>query len=148
MTKEFVVQSPEDFSVVIDFILETNHASGLCIVLRGDLGAGKTTFTQQLAKRLGVSEPVTSPTFTIMKQYSLRHAQFSQLVHIDAYRFEDESEAKPLQLERVLEESQSIVCVEWPERIASIIPSNAVSVSLVVNADESRTVRVDGKEDK
>lgn len=112
------------------------------IVLSGELGAGKTTFVQQLAAHLGVREPITSPTFTIMKQYPLVHEQFDTLVHIDAYRFEDESEAVPLRLGEIMQTPRTITCLEWPERIAAVVPQNAVRVQIEIAEGEKRTVTV------
>lgn len=143
MTKEFLVPTLDDFAPVFDVLLADDYSSTLLIALHGDLGAGKTAFTQQLAKYLGVAETVTSPTFTIMKQYVLPGGLFNQLIHIDAYRFEAESEAKPLRLERVFIQPHTVVCVEWPERIEGLIPKQAVHIHIAVNPDQSRTVRVD-----
>lgn len=114
----------------------------MVITLEGDLGAGKTTFTQELGRNLGVTEQVTSPTFTIMKQYELDHELFDTLVHIDAYRFESEEEARPLRLEEIFTIPRAIVCVEWPERIPSLIPKTATSLTISIIEDEKRLVTV------
>ena len=113
------------------------------VTLTGDLGAGKTTFTQQLAKHLGVTEPVTSPTFGIMKSYELLdHPQFDQLVHIDAYRIDDISEAGPLRLVELWQQPRTLICLEWPERIAEILPPEIVAVQIEIGDGELRKVTV------
>src|ERR1700741_1595530 len=71
-----------------------DHA--LLVTLSGELGAGKTSFTQGLARALGVSEPITSPTFVLEKVYELSNQPFSRLVHIDAYRLDGEKSLTPL----------------------------------------------------
>lgn len=113
---------------------------GQVIALRGNLGAGKTAFTQALAKTLGVSEHVVSPTFVIMRIYETNDERFKKLVHIDAYRIEDEEEVKVLRLEDFLHESGIIVCIEWPERIPSYVRDDALTITFAMNEDESRTV--------
>lgn len=146
MQKSYQVKKPEEFKVVIaDILVYQNAASLECLVISlvGDLGAGKTTFTQELGKMLGISESIVSPTFMIMKSYKVEHEQFDVLTHIDAYRFESEEEACPLQLAEVLKRSRSIVCVEWPERISSYIPKTAVSVSITILEEGSRQVIVE-----
>jgi tRNA threonylcarbamoyladenosine biosynthesis protein TsaE len=149
MIQEFLVRKQQDFTPVIEFVLGTTVTEvAFVIALSGDLGAGKTAFTQELAKFLGVTEVVTSPTFTIMKQYPLEGQLFNQLVHIDAYRLEDESEVVPLRLQEIFNAPKTIVCLEWPERIAALIPSTAVRVSIGINPDETRTVRVELPERK
>lgn len=144
-SKEFTVATPVDFVSVIERILaQPAPSSGaFCVCLTGDLGAGKTTFTQQLAKHLGVTEHVTSPTFGIMKSYELiDHPDYDQLVHIDAYRIEDISEAGPLRLEEVFQTTRTLVCLEWPENIAEILPEDRVSVTLEAGEGEERIVTV------
>ncbi|MCA9354082.1 MAG: tRNA (adenosine(37)-N6)-threonylcarbamoyltransferase complex ATPase subunit type 1 TsaE [Candidatus Kaiserbacteria bacterium] len=142
MGKTYQVSVPSDFNLVANDLLSGMTGEVLVIALSGDLGAGKTTFTQELAKNLGVTEPITSPTFTIMKQYELSHDRFDTLVHIDAYRFEDESEAEPLRLKEVFTQPRTIVCVEWPEQIASYIPESAVRVDISITEGEVRVVTV------
>jgi tRNA threonylcarbamoyladenosine biosynthesis protein TsaE len=145
MQKSYQIDKPEEFGIVIADILYYQKMANediLVVTLQGDLGAGKTTFTQELGKVLGVSEPIVSPTFTIMKSYELEHEQFDTLVHIDAYRFESEEEARPLRLEEVFSTARAIVCVEWPERISSLIPKTAVSVAITITEGEKRQVVV------
>ena len=145
MNKDYIVTKPQDFGEVIDDILAWHKDSAqptLVIALKGDLGAGKTTFTQTLGKHLGVEEAITSPTFTIMKQYELSDDRFDSLVHIDAYRIESEDETKPLRLEEIFIQPSTVVCVEWPEQIPSIVPDTAVLVSLNIIENETRNVTI------
>ena len=82
---------------------------GEIIVLNGDLGAGKTTFTKGFAKAVGVNVPVTSPTFTLMKRYEGR----LKLYHFDLYRIEDVSELEELGFDEYLGEEGSVCLIEW-----------------------------------
>jgi len=145
MEKNYLVPKPEDFSILINDILnlfKRDKNDSLVITLEGDLGAGKTTFTQELGKELGLSEPITSPTFTIIKQYELSKGDFDQLVHIDAYRIESEDELGPLHIETMLRQPKTIFCIEWPKIIGSIIPNNSVKVSISITESEVRQVQV------
>lgn len=145
MKQIFTIEKPADFSVVVDTILHLpgadNRNSALVIALRGDLGAGKTTFTQVLGRALGVTQIITSPTFIVMKSYDIDHEQFDTLVHLDAYRIEDESELGPLKLAESLHKPRTIVCIEWPERIPKIIPKEACWIDIkIVKADERQAI--------
>lgn len=110
------------------------------LALSGELGAGKTTFVQTLAKKLGVHEHVTSPTFVIMRTYETTHETFTTLVHIDAYRVEDAREMEVLAIPELFNAAGTIVCIEWPERIASLIPKDARRISFILKSNDSRTV--------
>lgn len=82
---------------------------GEIIVLNGDLGAGKTTFTKGLALAFGIHNPVTSPTFTIMKRYEGR----LKLYHFDLYRIEEEDELEELGFDEYLGEEGAVCVIEW-----------------------------------
>jgi tRNA threonylcarbamoyladenosine biosynthesis protein TsaE len=108
--------------------------------LSGELGAGKTTFTQALAEALGVMETVTSPTFVVMKRYPTQHETFQTLVHIDLYRIDDVSELVPLRIKEELANPRSLVVVEWPERAPGAIPMTATPIAFTVGEANSRTI--------
>lgn len=98
------------------------------LALQGPLGAGKTTFAQALARELGVEGSVQSPTYVLMKSYPTTHAVFSTLVHIDAYRLENPQEFLALKPEGFFKSPQTLVCIEWPERVAGILPKPDLTV--------------------
>ena len=100
------------------------------VAISGELGAGKTTFSQFLAESLGLKEKVISPTYIIFRQYDLAGGSFKSLMHIDAYRLEKEAEAGAIELPKILAEKRSLVLIEWPEKIASLLPKNYYLVSL------------------
>ncbi|MFT5849402.1 MAG: tRNA threonylcarbamoyladenosine biosynthesis protein TsaE [Patiriisocius sp.] len=109
--------------------------------LHGDLGAGKTTFTQVLARTLGVTEIVTSPTFVVMKKYPLENQAFEELVHIDAYRIEEIDEMRVLGFESLLEEKETIMCIEWAENIKELLPKDTIHVTFE-HAGENRNITI------
>lgn len=109
--------------------LKSEKSTGSTVLaLHGDLGAGKTTFVQSLAKEVGVSDVVTSPTFVIMKKYSTESSQWPNLVHIDAYRLDEIEELKVLGLEGELSDSNNLICIEWAEKVKSLLPENTINL--------------------
>jgi tRNA threonylcarbamoyladenosine biosynthesis protein TsaE len=108
------------------------------VALHGDLGVGKTTWVQGMAMGLGVSEPVTSPTFTL---YTLHRGRTTLLAHLDAYRLGSEREAEDLLLHEFLV-SPWCLAIEWPERIPGWIPGNAWHVDLAICEGERHKVRL------
>ena len=107
------------------------------VALSGDLGAGKTTLAQAVARALGVRESVISPTFVIMKLYETKDAAYRQLVHIDAYRLNSGAELERLGWKELLSDPENLILLEWPERVPEALPKNAHRVSLShVNEDE------------
>lgn len=113
------------------------------IALAGDLGVGKTAFTKELAKLLGVKEVVTSPTFVIMKSYPItNHPFFKTLTHIDAYRIESEDEIQVLGFTELLKDTTQLICIEWPLRIKNSIPNDARIIAFTLQNDV-RTITYD-----
>jgi len=98
---------------------------GDVIVLNGDLGAGKTTFTQGFAAGLGVTEPVTSPTFTLVQEYVGAH----RLHHLDLYRLSGPDEVQDLALDELLDDG-GITIIEWGDRMAAQLPADRLTVSI------------------
>lgn len=109
------------------------------VTLSGELGAGKTAFTKAVANALGVSDMVASPTFVLEKVYRLPEGQaFKQLVHIDAYRLESGKELSALGFDEIMRDPHTLILLEWPEKVADMLPLPAVRLSLSVAEDGSR----------
>ena len=111
------------------------------IALSGELGAGKTAFSQALARELGVEENVVSPTFVIMKTYETRSRHYRRMVHIDAYRLNSHEELMRLGWAEVLSDPDTVVLIEWPEQVAGAMPPNAKAVSLSHVSETERRMR-------
>ena len=107
------------------------------LALHGDLGVGKTTFVQGLAAGLGIQDPVTSPTFNLYTLYDGSR----RLLHLDAYRLENEAQVESLMLEDFLV-SPWIAAIEWPGRIPDWLPANSWHLDLGITADERHTLRL------
>lgn len=108
------------------------------LALHGDMGVGKTTFVQGLARGLRISETVTSPTFTI---FTLHRGGTRLLAHLDAYRLENDRQAGELMLEDFLT-SPWCLAVEWPDRIAAWLPAGTWHLDLGITDDERHTIRL------
>lgn len=111
--------------------------AGDVICLQGDLGAGKTTFVQGIAKGWGSLDPVSSPTFVIVNVY--RRADRSQLFHMDAYRLDSTPEAEELDMDSML--AQGPLLIEWPERINGLVPKERLWVQLAHIDEEEREMK-------
>ncbi len=133
---EMVIETPADLGVLARRVLEVagerraSRAAATVLALFGELGAGKTAFTQALAEHLGVVAQVTSSTFVVMRFYPIpAHDFFRQLVHSDAYRVESLAEMEVLGFDDVLKDEHNLICIEWAERVADMLPKDAVHVS-------------------
>jgi tRNA threonylcarbamoyladenosine biosynthesis protein TsaE len=104
----------------------------------GKLGAGKTTLIQQMCKLLGVKEAVTSPTFNLVNEYS---GTTETIYHFDFYRISSEQEAYDIGTDEYLD-SGNFVFVEWPERIPTLLPEDAIHIKIAVDQNEKRNFTV------
>ncbi|HWD88944.1 MAG TPA: tRNA (adenosine(37)-N6)-threonylcarbamoyltransferase complex ATPase subunit type 1 TsaE [Mucilaginibacter sp.] len=100
----------------------------------GDMGAGKTTFIQSLCTALGVHEPVTSPTFSIVNEYT---GTSGKLYHFDFYRLKKQEEALDMGYEEYFY-SGSYCFIEWPEKIPDLLPEHYIRVDIQVLSDTER----------
>ncbi len=98
---------------------------GGVVALHEDLGGGKTTFTQGIAKGLGIKNRIISPTFVIVRTYKLK---FKKFYHIDLYRVQSKDDIEGLGIEEILENSENIVVIEWPERLGDLLPKKRIDV--------------------
>ena len=108
------------------------------LALHGDLGVGKTTFVQGLARGLGITAPVTSPTFTL---YTLHHGPRRLLIHLDAYRLARAEDVDTLMLDDFLV-SPYCLAIEWPENIAARLPVDSLHLDLGIGADGRHPIRL------
>ena len=109
--------------------------------LIGDVGTGKTTFTRGLAEGLQVSEPVTSPSFTISKRYAFVTAahQPGELIHYDFYRLDDPGIMRD-ELAEAIAQPDTVIVVEWGSDVADLLPASKYQLHFQLNADGTRTI--------
>lgn len=120
-----------------------NREKAVVYGLRGDLGAGKTTLLQGFAKGLGIKEKVTSPTFVIMNRFDIKFEKFTNFYHLDCYRIEDVKEIESLGFSEIISNPQNIVCIEWPEKIESILPVDLISVKFKILEGDNREITIE-----
>lgn len=116
--------------------LEKDEEHAVLLTLQGDLGAGKTAFTKELATILGVTEHITSPTFVLAKEYNLQDQEFKTLIHIDAYRLEGDESLRPVGFEELLQNPNNLIVLEWPERVEEGLPAWRNKIQIVLDGDK------------
>lgn len=127
------------------------------VALTGDLGSGKTAFVKSVAKQLGITDHIVSPTFIIAKFYPLpgsnepeelfenaqeerAHPRFHELIHIDAYRIEDPKEAEVLRLHELLDDERKLIFIEWPEQLGSELPQGNIMLQFKFINETTRSI--------
>jgi tRNA threonylcarbamoyladenosine biosynthesis protein TsaE len=121
---------------------ETDKDTATVIALKGELGSGKTTLTQEIAKILKVKESVISPTFVIIKKYKVEDKFFRHLIHIDAYRLNNSEELRKLGWQEIFENKTNLIIIEWPEQVPECIPKNACKIVLTHKKENIRTIKL------
>jgi tRNA threonylcarbamoyl adenosine modification protein YjeE len=106
------------------FNCPNKEKTALIIGLKGDLGAGKTTFVQGFALGLGIKKRILSPTFIIFNKYKLKSNNFDNFYHFDCYRIENYEEMNSIEFEKIILNPKNMVIIEWPEKIKKIVPKN------------------------
>lgn len=127
----------EDISLAADFILK--NVTSKTLLFNGVMGSGKTTLIKALVNRLGSTDNVSSPTFSIVNEYN---ANGSTVFHFDFYRIENEYEALDIGVEDYM--SQNNWCfLEWAEKISNLIPNNVNYINFKESEDDTRTIEID-----
>lgn len=110
---------------------------GVVIALYGELGSGKTTFVQGLARGIGIKKRIISPTFVMVRQYPI-----TNFFHVDLYRINTIEEIKNLGLEELWEDPQNIVAIEWAEKAKNILPLKRIEVFFAHRDKNKRKIRI------
>lgn len=116
------------------------------IVLRGGLGAGKTTFTKALTQFLNINETASSPTFTLVNEYSFKDENgiLKKIFHSDWYRLKSEEEAVDAGMEDMLLQENAICIIEWPEKAEGLLPANKLDIRFEINDERERKLVISG----
>ena len=133
--KSYISQSAEETQKIAAEIA-ANLRAGDVVALTGDLGAGKTAFVRGVAKAFGVSEMVTSPTFTLVNEY---YGDLN-IYHFDAYRLENGGEAEREWLDEYLF-GDGVCLIEWAENIAALLPENHIKIEITADPSKGETYR-------
>ncbi|CCV63695.1 Predicted ATPase [Alteracholeplasma palmae J233] len=135
-----MIKITHDFNETIEFgkwLGEILKNRKTVVLLEGDLGAGKTTFTKGLAKALGITRNISSPTFTIMKSYEFNHDKIMH--HLDLYRLTENTEDYDL-LEYI--EEGDLVVIEWPKQAPQLLPKNYIEIFIKYIDDNTREFEI------
>lgn len=118
---------------------------GVSLILRGDLGAGKTTLVKGIAEAFGMAdaEEVTSPTFTLVHQYEgTLNGEAVMLYHLDLYRLEEERELLALGLDEIMADGNNIVLIEWGEKFPSLVARVNGEIALSHQGGDERSIQL------
>ena len=118
------------------------NTSATVVGLYGNLGSGKTTFVQSVAEILGVTECPTSPTFVILKNYTLTSNPHTLLVHIDAYRLKSGAELIKLGWQELVSNPANLIFIEWPEHVKEILTSDHLKLSFEFVDETTRVINL------
>ncbi len=137
MQTEFITQNVKE-TKELGRCLSKELSGGEVICLFGELGAGKTAFTQGILEALGAQKPYTSPTFVIMKEYRLKkRGKIKKIYHIDAYRIEA-NDLLGLGWQEIAMDKKNISIIEWANKVEGIMPKNAIRIDFVWMGENER----------
>lgn len=123
--------------------LAQEFQGGEVLVLTGDLGAGKTCFSQGVAKGLGIKQKVNSPTFVVMKVYNLKSQNGpKKFCHIDAYRLESAADLIAIGALDYLNRADTVTVIEWAERVKDIWPKGAIHIDIQHRGETTRKINL------
>lgn len=122
-------------------LARTAHGGDI-FTLSGDLGAGKTTLARGFFTALGVTQHITSPTFTLMNTYALSGSDAKTGVHIDTYRLENEKELFDIGADEYVGDPRCITLIEWPEKLSAILTGKKVHTVTIQHSSDGRIVTV------
>ncbi len=117
-----------------------NLVGGDVVLLRGDLGAGKTHFVKGLARALGIDDVVTSPTFALHNMY---YGTKLILNHFDFYRVDDSAEVEMLGLNEYFGDKSGVCAIEWSENVADLLPKHCIVVNIEKVSDNERNITIE-----
>lgn len=112
---------------------------GTVVALSGDLGAGKTALTKGIARGLGVTDAITSPTFTLVNEHAARDGR--RLYHVDLYRLDQPQQAVEIGIEEELAPDGWTI-IEWAEKLGDVLPANAVRIAIEIIGENERRITV------
>ena len=126
------------------FYFKTKRDKALLLALVGDLGGGKTTFSQGFARGLGVKEKILSPTFVIIRKYKIKKKKtaFKFFFHIDCYRVKGPEELFSLGFNEIISNPENIVAIDWAERARKVLPKNILTLNFEFTDKDTRRIKI------
>ncbi len=161
MPNKIISKNQKDTEKIAEEFLDTvlnKECKNACVIgLSGELGTGKTTFTQAVAKLLGIKGKVNSPTYVIMRRYPLKNPLptsplvrgrrkngFKNLFHLDAYRLKNEQELLNLGWAEIISNPEHLVFIEWPENVKKAMPKKHHKISISHTKEGHRSFKIKG----
>lgn len=135
----YLIHNLSEIPFVAQKFLE-DYGHNKVFAFKGEMGAGKTTFISALLSAMGIEELEGSPTYSIVNVYS--SSMFGKIYHFDVYRLKDESEAYDIGIEEMLY-GGGVCFIEWPEKIANLLPDNTIWVYIRELDDNSRIITIE-----
>jgi len=127
--------------VLIETLCNQNYNPPHIFALSGNLGAGKTTFVQGIAKALKIKNKILSPTFVIIKEFKIpKKTPFEKFYHIDCYRLENSKELLSLGFKEMISNPKNLIFIEWPEKIKKILPKKTIWLKFKVIDENKRLI--------
>ncbi len=147
---KFLCKNENEISTVSDYVLniikDKRQNEAVVVGLHGDLGSGKTTFTKNFAKKIGIVNEITSPTFVVQRRYEIPQSadtiNFKNLYHFDMYRIELIEELGPLDWEETISNKTNLIFVEWPEKIEDALPINMIRINFTFIDENTREIEI------
>lgn len=140
-TQKFAGESAKRF-------IKKKSRGALVVALKGELGAGKTTFIKGFSRALGIREKVLSPTFVLIhrhkikKRFTLHASRFKNLYHIDCYRLNSEKDLLKLGIKKIFANPENIVLIEWADRVKKLIPKTAIWIHFNHAGENKRRITI------
>ena len=140
MKREFISTSSEQTKEIAKKVL--TNLDGNIVVLTGDLGSGKTTFSQGVGQSLNVNR-IISPTYIMLRQYNIsNNPRFTHLYHADLYRVKTAKEALDLGLSEIWSDPNNLLLIEWPEIILDLLPKNITKINFKKLEEDQRRITI------
>ena len=140
---EKIITNNKQETQALGFAMGQACLGGEVFALSGDLGTGKTTFLQGLARGLGVKTPVNSPTFNILKLYQTKTGSpVKEFCHIDSYRLLSGKDLDNLGIKEFLDSKNTVTAIEWAEKVVSILPKKVITILIKHLSEDLREIKI------
>jgi tRNA threonylcarbamoyladenosine biosynthesis protein TsaE len=146
MSEEIIITNSKQETVALAENLAKTLKGGDFLAFFGDLGSGKTTFIQGLAKGLGIERRIISPTFIIVRHYELKPKTSSvkpkNFYHIDLYRTETKNDLLGLGMDEIIRDKNNIVALEWAQKLGNMLPKKRIDIHLEYLGENKRKITI------
>lgn len=149
MNEQIVITNSAEETKTLGVSVAKNLHGHNVIALHGELGSGKTTFVQGLAKELGMKKRITSPTFIIVRRYKMnikyKISNIKYFYHVDLYRINCEEEIKGLGIAEIIEDQTNVVVMEWAEKMGEMLPKRRIDIHFEYIDEDKRKIIINGR---